>query len=1295
MTPQPSWQAQGNLQLQRLHRNGGDRDSLQSNNRRVQSAADRPVQHDHASARFGNDRWGPRDGSNLERARSLAPGGAAKASTEEPVQAMCDACEAEEAAQDEQAGPTGEPVQAMGDPVETEAAETAESTEAEADDEQVQARCAACETEAAEPSQEDSVQEDGSGPSPGRNPALIHQEARRGLGNASQPLPHADRIQAAFGHHDISQVRAAVGGAAETANRRMGALAFASGDRIAFRQTPDLRLVAHEAAHVVQQREGLALPGNVGQPGDRWERHADSVADAVAAGRSAQDLLDQVAPPAAARGGPTAAGEAAAREPVQSRITSSAAHLGEEAVVQRDGTADAAVSPILERDAYYAQAVRNGEIDAMLVLGSVGSLVKLERIGPQCYPEVRKKLVDKYGERGVQGAYDSDSRIQALAAKSDRLTTKLSALRDEYVATGQVTARDLITTKIDAYEFTYAKIFVNVAKLGVGAINVLESYYNADAISMVEMMRAEAVAAQAEALRREAELAKWRKQGEQLIGQTVATRQRFAWWDSSITLTAVLAPTEGRETMAEAVAWGRLAGRACAIGKVAERFFVYESSDQFSYTDVFSADAFKDHRSEIVPESASGSGLPLITTEGYVLTKNGQRFFGGAQSKRPEDISPGTGALLHQADQLDADQAVRLFKMATMDLLMLNLAQAEERLRKVLLDVFPGVGFGTPMTMSVDYGKKVKTDAALLKTAMTRATDLINRKAGESKSDDAKSELDEEPTDAEEVQLMMDLETIGRIYTDNPGAAMMISSQRDPESTKPVAEGEIENRVQDKQAGDATWAVAEETRTRLENIQRIRNFYHGSLDETLSLEPLHDQLLPNFTGYQQLQIQLARAGHTFVGIAKTFGLTTLELLFLVTGALVGGPVGAGLAAGATGIGAGQALDGLREAKLTEARSKLDVPGGFQLSTEEEASTAKRWAYIGVALSVIDIGELATGNRLLRMVGRGAARVARGAGAVAIESLHWAKRVLGLPGDVIANLSLSGVRRLQSLSSEAVLTFSRLSNTLKRILLGCASPCRVDLAEIYRYLNDPARSITTSTKGLNTIDEVIAALPPSSKFNRKAIRQYLKDHPSALEFIRQSGISADDLSGLTALDVVSRGDLSEATARKTFSRYLTSLVPAKIGPDITEFNRIAEAAGKVEVAGAANALKGSMFENFARLYVTDFRTANLGRKVYTYAMINGLESSSRSSDAWVSQFGELWDFKHIAGAVDPSQVRDYQRILKYEARKASPQVTSINYLFPTREAAEANRALVTMKGFKAWYLGPSGRRIMLR
>jgi Domain of unknown function (DUF4157) len=52
----------------------------------------------------------------------------------------------------------------------------------------------------------------------------------------------------------------------------MGATAYATGDRIAFAGAPDLHTTAHEAAHVVQQRAGVSLPGGVGQAGDAYER---------------------------------------------------------------------------------------------------------------------------------------------------------------------------------------------------------------------------------------------------------------------------------------------------------------------------------------------------------------------------------------------------------------------------------------------------------------------------------------------------------------------------------------------------------------------------------------------------------------------------------------------------------------------------------------------------------------------------------------------------------------------------------------------------------------------------------------------------------------------------------------------------------------------------------------------------------------------------------------------------------------------------------------------------------------
>ena len=119
-----------------------------------------------------------------------------------------------------------------------------------------------------------------------------HGIADAGLRGASGSLPYLDRIQKSFGRHDLADVQASVGGEARTANERLGALAYTQGRRIAFKESPDLRLTAHEAAHAVQQSQGVQLKGGLGRLGDRHEQKADRVADQVVAGRSAEAMLD-------------------------------------------------------------------------------------------------------------------------------------------------------------------------------------------------------------------------------------------------------------------------------------------------------------------------------------------------------------------------------------------------------------------------------------------------------------------------------------------------------------------------------------------------------------------------------------------------------------------------------------------------------------------------------------------------------------------------------------------------------------------------------------------------------------------------------------------------------------------------------------------------------------------------------------------------------------------------------------------------------------------------------------------
>jgi hypothetical protein len=116
--------------------------------------------------------------------------------------------------------------------------------------------------------------------------------AARGTEGPGSPLPHLSRIQALFGRHDISGISAYTGASASAAATAIGARAFATGTSVAFAGEPDLHTAAHEAAHVVQQRAGVHLKALDGGSGDVHERHADAVADAVVAGRSAEALLD-------------------------------------------------------------------------------------------------------------------------------------------------------------------------------------------------------------------------------------------------------------------------------------------------------------------------------------------------------------------------------------------------------------------------------------------------------------------------------------------------------------------------------------------------------------------------------------------------------------------------------------------------------------------------------------------------------------------------------------------------------------------------------------------------------------------------------------------------------------------------------------------------------------------------------------------------------------------------------------------------------------------------------------------
>ena len=124
--------------------------------------------------------------------------------------------------------------------------------------------------------------------------AAVHAAATRGVATPASPLPHGATLQQVFGRHDVSGIKAHTGAHAAVTASAMGAEAYAAGEHVVLGHNTDLRTVAHEAAHVVQQRGGVQLKGGVGAVGDPYERHADAVADAAVAGTSAEALLDHL-----------------------------------------------------------------------------------------------------------------------------------------------------------------------------------------------------------------------------------------------------------------------------------------------------------------------------------------------------------------------------------------------------------------------------------------------------------------------------------------------------------------------------------------------------------------------------------------------------------------------------------------------------------------------------------------------------------------------------------------------------------------------------------------------------------------------------------------------------------------------------------------------------------------------------------------------------------------------------------------------------------------------------------------
>jgi hypothetical protein len=300
--------------------------------------------------------------------------------------------------------------------------------------------------------------------------AAVADTAAAGVQGGGTPLPFLSDLKESFGRHGdaLDGATAHVGGAAGDAATAIGAEAYATGDRVAFREQPDRALVGHEAAHVVQQRAGVQLKGGVGVAGDPYEQNADAVGEAFAAGGSAEALLDGVA-----GGGASPTTAVQRKPPAGNQPQGPAAGAGGNAAAPSVGWDDAlnamaAITDLLEADGMPI-FTDNGD-----GTGSVSNMpASAKKVGPTYQPlldEWWKIIVGKWKVGAATVSYTGDvltTHIDAAIASTAPLVAELKAEGDATTGPWLATnyeARVLRLRQRAASEAVSQAVDTNIAK---------------------------------------------------------------------------------------------------------------------------------------------------------------------------------------------------------------------------------------------------------------------------------------------------------------------------------------------------------------------------------------------------------------------------------------------------------------------------------------------------------------------------------------------------------------------------------------------------------------------------------------------------------------------------------------------------------------------------------------------------------------------------------------------------------------------------------------------------------------
>ena len=679
-------------------------------------------------------------------------------------------------------------------------------------------------------------------------------------------------------------------------------------------------------------------------------------------------------------------------------------------LVQRDP-----VAPEQSDDELDAELLQRFEalpgFNAIDMAPELGGLQNWSSQYPRSYEEMRTRAVNVYQDSGFEALVWNDAEILILVQQSALVMSRLYELQalyeldqeaaqaviDYYVGVNYLWGGEDVRGFYDVSYSFFGQQFAQDSDFNLGLYQML---LQRDVDSLVSDVESEANAAQADADADVQQRQEWAEAARAMLGTVVAKRQDILI-DDELSLATLLEPQEGSSDAQEMVAIASLAGRMAAVVRVNSRYHAFTLSENFDRRDITASSSWN-RRTEIVRYgSGARSVYTIVAAGGLAIRTNrgGERFYAGDQGRNPERYLEAYSNLLEsgRADELGISP-VTLFANMVRGVALANLRQAEIAMTDIQESMvtdhyidLPGGRQGMLRGPDPQRGQALQRDTARLRQ-LTIAAERLAHEIG-----------DQSLSDAQTDQRDLILNEMAAILQRNPAAGFFVQNSRDPDEDDPVEDDEVSNELEGLQAGDAAAQAHREANTRKENIATVRRALFDDPDLALGLEPLHALVLAQFSQFDQLRIRASLMLHSLQQVASVVGLLAVDISLLVAGFFTGGSAWAGLTlhAAGTGLSAYQLNEQMRQLELVQAMSELDVPGGVQLATPEQAASARNWAIFGIALNFLGIAGL--GRSVGRLMGAAqregnlVSRIARRAGvADDVMAAALRRNVLGMP-----------------------------------------------------------------------------------------------------------------------------------------------------------------------------------------------------------------------------------------------------------------------------------------------------------